>query len=263
MNDLSPGTPAATDLKLARLDGGPEIFYTLQGEGIRAGRPSVFVRVSLCNLHCVWCDTDYTWNWEGTRFTHERDAEPGYQKFRREDQILVLSIPETVSHVIRFACQHVVLTGGEPLLQQSGLTALMQALRQQSPEYTFEVETNGTLCPDAAFDALVSHYNVSPKLANSGNTQQQRDRAEAMAWFAESPKAWFKFVVAAITDIDEIETLAAQYAIPRQRILLMPEGRSTEALETHRNLVVRQCLEHGYSFSDRLHLKLFGAKRGT
>ena len=84
-------------MKLARLpDGSPEIFHTLQGEGASLGKPSVFIRSSLCNLHCQWCDTDYTWNWEGTPWTHERDGEEGYQKYRKEEQITELS-PEDIA----------------------------------------------------------------------------------------------------------------------------------------------------------------------
>ena len=78
-------------MKLARLpDGRPEIFHTLQGEGRNTGLASVFIRSSLCNLHCRWCYTDYTWNLEGTNFAHDRDSDPSYKKYRREDQIIDL-----------------------------------------------------------------------------------------------------------------------------------------------------------------------------
>ena len=90
-------------MKLARLPGGePEIFHTVQGEGRNTGLPSVFIRSSLCNLHCWWCDTDYTWNWEGTPFAHDRDREPGYAKYRREEQILEMPWDEIAEKAAEF-----------------------------------------------------------------------------------------------------------------------------------------------------------------
>ncbi len=250
-------------LKLARLGDGPEIFHTLQGEGTQSGRPSVFVRLSLCNLHCRWCDTDYTWNWEGTPFTHDRDGNPGYQKFKREEHIISLTPEATAAAVAAYPCRRVVLTGGEPLLQQAGLRALCLALREISPDYSFEVETNGTIAPDADLDHFIDQYNVSPKLENSGNARPLRERPEVLAAFVATGKAWFKFVIAGEEDVADVRALEESAAFPKERILLMPEGRTPEAQELARDRVVKLCLEHGYRFTDRLHLRLFGAKRGT
>lgn len=250
-------------LKLARLGDAPEIFYTLQGEGVSAGCPAVFVRASLCNLHCRWCDTDYTWNWEGTTFPHDRDNEPGYRKFIKEEQILDMSVEDVSGIVRRWPTRRVVLTGGEPLLQQDGLRALAANLRAHDKAYVFELETNGTLIPGNELDALIGHYNVSPKLGNSGNRSSARVRPRVLEWFAASGKAWFKFVVAKEGDVAEIEAMIARSRVPNERVLLMPEGRTPEALDARRDLVVKLCLERGYRFADRLHLRLFGARRGT
>ena len=92
--------------------------------------PSVFVRTSLCNLHCIWCDTDYTWNWIGTRFPHVNDERPGYQKFDKKNWIAECSTDEVAALVSAYPCQNVILTGGEPMLQQPALAALMQHLRR-------------------------------------------------------------------------------------------------------------------------------------
>lgn len=250
-------------LKLARLGDGPEIFHTLQGEGISAGRPAVFVRLSLCNLHCRWCDTDYTWNWVGTPFPHDRDGEPGYAKYRREEQMLSLEPGEVALRLAEWPTRRVVLTGGEPMLQQEGLAALAAAARAMDARYFFEVETNGTIAPEEAFDHFVGQYNVSPKLANSGNRESLRMRPDVLARFAASGKAWFKFVVASPEDATEIRALLDTTGIPTDRVLLMPEGRTPEAVAANRDLVVRLCLDHGFTFTDRLHLRLFGARRGT
>lgn len=253
----------ATSLKLARLSGGAEIFHTLQGEGVSAGVPAVFVRLSLCNLHCTWCDTDYTWNWKGTPFIHENDELPGYEKFEKSEQLIELDVAEIAAEVAKYPSRRVVLTGGEPLLQMDGLEALIDALLAIDADYVFEVETNGTRVPSAGLADRVAQFNVSPKLANSGNKESLRIQRDALAFFAASHKAWFKFVVVGEGDLAEIRALVREFQIPRSRVLLMPEGRSADAINAHRASVLAACLDEGFRFGDRLHLRLFGAIRGT
>lgn len=250
-------------LKLARLYDGPEIFHTIQGEGVSMGVSSVFVRASLCNLHCKWCDTDYTWNWEGTPWTHEKDSSPGYQKFKKEDYILEIPVSEVAEQVAAFPCQQVILTGGEPLIQDAAWLAMIQCLLEKDPHYRFEVETNGTIIPSDELDRAVHQYNVSPKLENSGNTASQRYRADAFAFFARSEKAWFKFVIAEETDLHEMENLIVQHSIAKNKVLLMPEGRDDETLQKRRLWLADICRDQNYRYSDRLHIQLWGNKRGV
>lgn len=254
---------AATTLKLALLNGEAEIFHSIQGEGVSTGCPSVFVRASLCNLHCRWCDTDYTWNWEGTPWQHENDADPSYRKFNREDYITELPVDAVVGKIVAIPCKRVILTGGEPLLQDEAWQELMTALLETDVSYHFELETNGTLVPSEKFDQLVNQYNVSPKLENSGNEQAKRRRSEALEFFACSPKAWFKFVIASETDLVEIEEIIATHSLPADRILLMPEGRDEATLRDRRLWLADLCRENNYRFSDRLHIQLWGSKRGV
>ena len=250
-------------LKLAKLHGHPEIFFSIQGEGKSIGMPSVFVRTSLCNLHCIWCDTDYTWNWVGTRFPHVHDAIPGYQKFDKKKWIAECEIGAVAEAVAVFPCKNVILTGGEPMLQQPALTALMSALRSRSADYRFEVETNGTLVPTADFDAAIDQYNVSPKLQNSGNTRRLREKPAAYRFFARSKKANFKFVVAEKDDLDEVLSLLETYEIAPEKVWLMPEGTSAKVLTRRRKWLVEICKMHGFHFSDRLHIQIWGAKKGV
>src|SRR5688572_6934909 len=133
--------------------GGPEIFASLQGEGPSAGQPCAFVRLSRCNLACAWCDTAYTWRFSG----------PG--AFDRRAEQIELSEAETAERIRALGQDRLVVTGGEPLLQAPALARMLALL----PEMHVEIETNGTVAPPPALDALVDQYNVSPKLAHSDN----------------------------------------------------------------------------------------------
>lgn len=227
------------------------------------GVPSVFVRTSLCNLHCIWCDTDYTWNWVGTRFPHHKDAHPGYQKFKKKDWIVSCSIEQVVEAVAAFPCHNVILTGGEPMLQQAALVALMGHLRKRAEKYRFEVETNGTLLPDPAFDALIDQYNVSPKLENSGNVRRLREKPRVLRFFSSSPKANFKFVVSEPNDLEEVQELIRTYDIAPEKVWLMPQASTTRTLSQRRKWLVEICKQHGFRYSDRLHVEIWGEKKGV
>ena len=231
--------------------GEPEIFASLQGEGPSAGRPSVFVRLSNCNLACAWCDTAYTWRFAG----------PG--AFERKSNQIVLTEADTAARIL--ACNEasrigrLVVTGGEPLLQAPALAKLLALL----PAMHVEIETNGTVAPPPALDALVHQYNVSPKLAHSGNPANLALIPERLAAFAADPRAFFKFVVATPEDVSEVLALAATYAIPRERLFVMPEGTASATLRTRSRWLAEICAREGLRLSDRLHIHLYGDTRGT
>ena len=250
-------------MKLAKLGEGPEIFHTIQGEGVSAGCPAVFVRASRCNLHCVWCDTDHTWNFEGTPWKHEKDAVPGYTKHRKTDVTIDLTPAEIAERVIGFSCPRVVITGGEPLLQEEGFLEMIRLIREALPECAFEVETNGTRIPSLAFADAVDQFNVSPKLTNSGMEESLRLNPEALGFFAANPKAWFKFVVSAPADLVEIQTIRSRFEIPVSRVLLMPEGRTSAELDRSSEWLAGICRDLGFRFCDRLHVRIWGDKRGV
>ena len=250
-------------MKLARLGDGAEIFHTLQGEGVSMGAPAVFVRLSLCNLHCVWCDTDHTWNFEGTPWQHEKDAIQGYAKHRKEDVIIEMPPKEVAETVKGFGCRRVVLTGGEPLLQEGELVELMAALREDGEEWFFEIETNGTILPGAEFLVAIGQLNISPKLANSGMDEKLRLKPTVLAGLAATGKAWFKFVVRDEPDISEIRELLERVGISQNRVILMPEGRTVEALDKTAAWLAERCRDLGFRFSDRLHVRLWGDRRGV
>jgi organic radical activating enzyme len=250
-------------MKLAKLNDEPEIFHTIQGEGVSAGLPAIFIRASRCNLHCRWCDTDYTWNFEGTPWPHDFDARSTYRKYRKSEVTIELSPASIAEHVLRFPTRRVILTGGEPLLQQREWLELASILRKIDPQFIFEVETNGTRMPVTEFEDAIDQFNISPKLANSGMDVATRIVPDVLTHFATNPKAWFKFVAASTEDLTEIENLAKQYSIPPDRILLMPEGRTAAELDRHGAKFAAEALARGWRYCDRLHVRLWGDMRGV
>ena len=218
------------EIKLAKIGDRPEIFYSVQGEGRNIGQPSIFLRLSLCNLHCTWCDTDYTWNWVGVEHSHEDESRASYKKYVKKEQILKLSVLDTISLMKDYDCKNIVLTGGEPMFQQKSLTELARELRKVDKKYFFEIETNGTFLPTPEFDTLIDQYNISPKMGNSGNNRRLREKREPLEYFSASKKSNFKFVVKSRQDIDEILDFVERYKVRCEKIYLMPEGRTEKQL---------------------------------
>lgn len=250
-------------IKLAKLNGKPEIFHSIQGEGKSLGRPSVFVRLSLCNLYCIWCDTDYTWNWENTKYPHLNDELSGYKKFKKEEQMVMLPDEEIISEIIQYDCDNIILTGGEPLVQQKELERFVQQLREAREGLHIEIETNGTLIPSPTLDQLLDQYNVSVKLSNSAVEEKERLKTDALQFFSRSVKANFKFVVNEELDLKEIQALQEQFEIDRKKIYLMPQGRTVDELTKKRTSLEEICKREDYHFTDRLHIHLYGNQRGV
>jgi len=227
-------------------DGEPEIFHSLQGEGVSIGTPSVFLRLALCNLVCTWCDTRYTWDWRAYDYRVEVMEAP-------------LEIVE--EKIVGYECPHLVVTGGEPLLQQKALAPLLHSLARRG--FSIEVETNGTITPEPGLLETVEQWNVSPKLANSVNSPHRREVSESLHAFQHLPNAYFKLVVVEPSDLEEIVALVQTYDIPRNRVILMPEGRDPQHLRESSEWLSRICVKEGFRFSSRLHILLWGDKRGT
>jgi organic radical activating enzyme len=243
------------DLILATDDtGGAEIFASLQGEGPSAGVPVAFIRLSRCNLACTWCDTPYTWHFEGDNRPH-RDG----VTFARKANQVTLSPADAAARIAALGQNRLVITGGEPLMQCGALADMLADL----PDIAVEIETNGTTKASAALDIRVDQYNVSPKLAHSGNDAALALVPERLDHYAADPRAFFKFVIAEPGDVYEVLALQARHAIPSQRVFLMAEGTTTEALRARQVWLSQLCLDHGFRMSDRLHIHLYGDTRGT
>jgi 7-carboxy-7-deazaguanine synthase len=224
-----------------------EIFLSVQGEGVHAGTPSVFLRTYRCNLTCTWCDSKYTW-------LDQDKSKPGVD-------YKLMSANAVMEKVEGYGCKHVVLTGGEPLLHQRALAPILASLKRAG--LFIEVETNGTITPSSGFLASVDCFNVSPKISNSLVDESVRTRPDSLRAFVRSQKAWFKFVVCDLNDLTEIEAMLSKFDIPRDKVILMPEGIDAATLLERSRWLVDVCEERGFRLSMRLHILLFGNKRGT
>ena len=235
-------------------EGGPEIFASVQGEGPSMGMPVAFMRLSRCNLACVWCDTAYTWHFQGD----ERPHRGGVEYDRKANQ---LSLPEdeVAARIMALGQSRLVITGGEPLLQAPALGRLLELL----PDVSVEIETNGTTKAPAPLDIRIDQFNVSPKLAHSGNPAELALLPERLDAYATDPRAWFKFVIAEPTDVDEVLALRDRYRFRPGHVFLMAEGTDSETLREREKWLAPLCVRHGFRLSDRLHIHLFGDTRAT
>lgn len=223
-----------------------EIFYSIQGEGMLAGVPTVFVRTSGCNLRCTWCDTPYTsWKPEG------------------QDR----SIDEILNEVRRTGTKHVVVTGGEPMLTGE-IVPLVDRLRGMNLHVT--IESAGSIYQPVVCDLM----SISPKLANStprareeGRWAAQHERARYQPdtlkrLMAENPYQ-LKFVVCGPEDLEEINRMIEQIGADRQRVILMPEGIDRQAIATRARWLVDVCKAQDFRYGPRLHIDIWGNQRGV
>lgn len=230
-----------------------EMFVSLQGEGISMGQPAAFLRLAACNLACSFCDTPYTWD---------------FRRFDRAREVKESSVAEVADWAIRHAPGRLIVTGGEPLLQIAALEELLAALDAELAErrlmpLTIEVETNGTVVPSAALALRVDQWNVSPKLGNSGEPWGRRHKLDALRFFSLSERAWFKFVVESESDAGEALELCDELSVPRSRTLFMPQAQNAGELRERAPVVAAWALEARVRFSGRVHLELWGGRRGT
>jgi 7-carboxy-7-deazaguanine synthase len=224
-----------------------EIFYSIQGEGRLCGIPSVFIRTSGCNLRCVWCDTPYTsWRPEGKSW----------------------SISKILNEVKKYPTHYIVITGGEPLLAQE-IEELAGELKRDGAHIT--IETAATIFKPVACDLL----SLSPKLAHStpwkreqGKFAQlhekQRLNFPVIQRYVDGYDYQIKFVVERKEDFDEIrEVLGKVKNIDPARVLIMAQGTTKKQLSEKAGWIVELCKKNGYGFTPRLHIELFGNRRGT
>lgn len=229
-----------------------EIHTCLQGEGIQIGRPSLLVRFQICNLRCAWCDTSYT-------HTYKSDSK----------QMKRFLLQELIQIITDYKMDHIIFTGGEPTLQNIGILA--REIRKLSEHYSFEVETNGTRIPHKQLkgflesDYALMQWNISPKFENAN----EKIIPEALAHWAQlahsQDDVFFKFVIRKTQrkkDMNSILSIIQNYNIPKKSVLLMAEG-TTQRSQLSNIWLHDLCLQYGFRLTPRLHILIFGAKRGV
>jgi|SRR5579862_4666383 len=224
-----------------------ELFYSIQGEGRLMGVPSAFVRTSGCNLRCTWCDSDYTsWRAEGEK----------------------LAIADVLERLAAFPTKYVVVTGGEPLIAP-GIEDLCAGLRERG--YHITLETAATVFKPVACDLA----SLSPKLKNSTPLEREggkfaaaherlRLQFEVIRAFMAHSDYQLKFVIDQPDDVSEVLAILRELPdVDCSKVLLMPLGVTRAELEPRVRWLSEVCKEHGFRYCPRLHIELYGNRRGT
>lgn len=221
-----------------------EVFGpTFQGEGPSIGQRAGFVRLGRCNLDCSWCDTPYAWDWD---------------RYDPEEELSHEAVTSVLAKLDAMDIKIVVVTGGEPMLQQARLAPLLTGCVERG--WLVEVETNGTIVPNPHMVKLVRNWNVSPKLANSEVPFDRRIMPEALAALRATGRAKFKFVVAEAADLDEVASLVEAYGL--DPVWIMPQGTDLTTLIKYSRELAGPVLDRGWNLSPRLHILLWGDQRG-
>ena len=219
-----------------------EVFGpTLQGEGPSAGRRAGFVRLGRCSLDCSWCDTRYSWDWN---------------RYDPAVELRELSVDEVAGRIRAMDVPMVVVTGGEPLLQQRALVGLLERL----PELRVEVETNGIHSAEPALLERVDRFNVSPKLANAGIERGRRYKPDVLRGFESTGKAAFKFVACSAHDLEEVAAIVGECGL--SDVWVMPEGTDAGTIVARMQALADSVVRRGWHLSPRLHILVWGDERG-
>lgn len=221
-----------------------EIFFSIQGEGRLTGIPSVFIRTHGCNLYCKWCDTPYA-----------KDTNGGGE---------IMSPKQILDTIKDFPTQHVVITGGEPMLQDD-IINLTELLSEE--DYHITIETNGTVYKSVYCNLM----SISPKMSMSApslNREREfhntkRMNYDALEKFVGEYNYQIKFVVKNASDIPEIMEFKQHLLINKSQMMFMPEGRTQEELKQTAPKVVELCKTYGIRYCPRVHIDIFGNKRGV
>lgn len=231
-----------------------EVFGpTLQGEGPALGTPAVFLRLAGCNLACVWCDTPYSWDWK---------------RYNKAAEVHRMTVDQTAEAVMAHRppgqTPLIVVSGGEPMLQQEGLADLFvdDDAEDTDPRFRVHIETAGTKAPDPRLEPLVEQFVVSPKLAHSGNSLDKRYAPLALHHLNETGRVAWKFVVQDVAQLDEVDQFVKDNSLAGP-VYIMPEGFTPERLAEVSVTIADAVIAHGWQFTPRLHVMLWGSKRGV
>jgi len=240
-----------------------EIFGdTIQGEGRSTGQQATFLRLYGCNLACSWCDSAYTWrtkeewihDWDSTVYNWNDEAH------RRNIYNLIDELEK-----IKGSSRLLVVTGGEPLLQAHGVFLLVKMIEEHDLFDRVEIETNGTMWADMLAAHEMVYFNVSPKVLDSGerNANELKPiRPLIIQHFVNHPRTSFKYVVPNVQGLEIIRDHVIHYRIPSKKVWIMPLGETKQKIGRVTKNIIDQVIHYGFNFSTRLHIQLWGMRRG-
>lgn len=249
-----------------------EIFYSIQGEGESAGKRAIFIRLGGCNLMCGGQGTQHdkklhngaTWRCDTVEVWMNSKSVSLYDIFETEVGSMEAPLKMLIEHDRDI---RVIITGGEPLIHD--LLPMLDYIQQLNYETVIEIETNGTIYPPKLYEHFNVRYNVSPKLANSGNPEHLRVNKSAIKYFVTYGKAVFKIVVSSMDDynafyddyVSIVDDLDDFYAF--EKVYFMPAGESKEELDVTRPIAAEMALRRGANYSPRLHIDIWNKKTGV
>jgi organic radical activating enzyme len=219
-------------------------FDVWQGEGPHVGRRCWFLRLGLCNLHCSWCDTAFTWDRD--RFNVTEECPP--TSYDELTQRLPVNLPM------------LVLTGGEPLIHANN-PVLRRLLTDWLDGAEVHVETNGTLIPPPWLKMRVDHWSVSPKVNPQGDPAGRRLPSGPMRWWVHATHATIKVVCASDEDVGRAVAWSKAMELPPERLWIMPEGTTPDAVLGHAKDIADAVHEAGANLTLRDHVLMYGSER--
>jgi 7-carboxy-7-deazaguanine synthase len=249
------------EVRIPRIDSngfllsGDGVFFSVQGEGLSLGKPAIFIRLHGCNLRCSWvksggsiCDAWYTWKEDTKDYWTSHSF---------------MSFADILKEIQKYPCKRIVISGGEPLLQQKQIITFINAYLDN--DYIVEIETNGTIAPSEELlkSPIALCFNCSPKLSAAGMEKKDCIQPDALRLINKYKDSIFKFVVTNNEDLLEVESLVQEFKLKANKIVIMPEGINVETLTKRMQELVEVVKVRGWSLTPRLQIYIWGNKRGT
>ena len=242
-----------------------EMFYSIQGEGRTMGIPCIFIRLAGCNILCGGIDNV---NEKGMKngATWRCDSIEVWKKGQPkspEEIVMELDSKFDFLQMMKSEYVHLIITGGEPLLQIEAIEEFIIYLNGMGIFPVIEIETNGTIVPSEILTDAVEYWNVSPKLSNSGVNRDSRINPKALAYFGNSDKAIFKYVIHSPSDFEEVRQFVKLTGVMKEKIWLMPAASDQIQLAKVSEEVVKICLTERMNFSSRLQIGIWNKLTGV
>lgn len=220
-----------------------EVFYSIQGEGIYQGEPTIFIRLQGCNLECSFCDTTYASGGKPLRV------------------LTPYSLVKELHNKYNLNHKHICITGGEPLLQDSTVYNLVTLLIIFNCKIS--IETNGSLIPPLQLmTPIVNSWVVDYKLPSSGSFKSFNFK-----WLNYlQPMDQLKFVASNKEDLKEVLVILKilySSSIHPPKILISPTFKDGVLDTKLCDTCIEFCKETNSRFSLQIHKIIWGLKKGV